>query len=478
MNMLLFLPELVLMAMALVLFFASIGGWAFKRVYGAALVLSATVVVCAVGSWGHEGALFFGAYRVDAFSQLFKIFISMGLFVVLAMGEGLKGIEERLRPEYFLFVTVSASGLVFLSSAVELITIFISLEVSSFALYVVIPFRKADGRHREQMEAGIKYILFGAISSGISLFGMGYVFGIAHTTYLAELVVVVPGLLGSSPMLIAGLVMMLAGFFFKLALFPMHFWAPDVYQGAANETAGFVATIPKAGAVALLIRFISLAAGSEIGDVSWILASFAVFSMVIGNLSALVQEDVKRLLAYSSIAHAGYVMVALLCVNPLGFATAIYYIAGYMMMNLACFYAVYHLGQEGENVTLHDLAGLYRRSPLLALVLAVGAFGMAGIPPTVGFFGKFFIFTAAIQRSLYALVIITVINAGISAFYYLKLVRAAYAPVEHPGEPLPMGKPASLLGITLMAAILLVGIFPQFFMEMAEKAVGTLRLSL
>lgn len=472
--MLIFLPECALMAMALVLFFASLASWNVKRVYGASLVMGATVVVCAVASWGQEGDLFFGAYQVDAFSQLFKIVITMGLFVVLVMGEGLKGIEEKLRPEYFLFVTVSAAGLVFLSSAVELITIFISLEVSSFALYVIIPFRKAGARHREQMEAGIKYVLFGAIASGISLFGMSYVFGIAHTTYLAELGAVVPGLLGASPMLIVGLVMMLAGFFFKLALFPMHFWAPDVYQGAANETAGFVATIPKAGAVALLIRFISLAAGTELGDFNWILASFAVFSMVLGNLSALVQEDVKRLLAYSSIAHAGYVMVALLCVNLLGFATAVYYIAGYMMMNLACFYVVYHVGQEGENVTMDSLTGLYRRSPMLALVLAVGAFGMAGIPPTVGFFGKLFIFTAAIQKSLYALVIITVINAGISAFYYLKLVRAAYSPAEDPGETLPVGKPASLLGIGLMAAILLVGIFPQFFMEVAEMAVGTL----
>ncbi len=474
MNMLIFLPELALITMALVLFVATLGSWSFKRLYGLTMVMSATVVVCAVASWGQEGALFFGAYQVDDFSQLFKIFIIMGLFAVLAMGEGLKGIETKLKPEYFLFVTLSSAGLVFLSSAVELITIFISLEVSSFALYVVIPFRKADGQHREQMEAGIKYVLFGAIASGISLFGMSYVFGITHTTYLAELVTVVPALLASTPMLIVGLILMLAGFFFKLAMFPMHFWAPDVYQGSANETAGFVATIPKAGAVALLIRFISLAQGTDIGDFNWLLAAFAVFSMVIGNLSALVQDDVKRLLAYSSIAHAGYVMVALLCVNVHGFSTAIYYIAGYMMMNIACFYVVYHVGQDGENVTLDHLAGLYKRSPMLALVLLFGAFGMAGIPPTVGFMGKFQIFTAAIQESLYALVIITVINAGISAFYYLKLVRAAFLPVDDPGESLSVGKPASLLGVALMTAILLVGIFPQFFMEVAEKAVGTL----
>ncbi|MCG8472449.1 MAG: NADH-quinone oxidoreductase subunit N, partial [Desulfobacterales bacterium] len=311
--------------------------------------------------------------------------------------------------------------------------------------------------------------------SGITLFGMSYVFGLTHTTYLKDLVQIVPDMLGSSPMLVVGLILMLSGFFFKLAMFPMHFWAPDVYEGSANETAGFVATLPKVGAVALLIRLISLIGGETgIGDFNWLLAAFAVFSMVIGNLSALVQEDVKRLLAYSSIAHAGYVMVALLCVSTLGFSTAIYYIAGYMMMNLACFYVVYHLGENGENVTLDGLGGLYKRSPMLGLILAVGAFGMAGIPPTVGFFGKLFIFTAAVQKALYGLVIITVINAGISAFYYLKLVRAAFMSQENPGETLKVGTSASVLGLSLAAAILLVGIFPQFFMEIAEKAVGTL----
>ena len=475
MNTLIFLPELALMGMALVLFFLSLGEMDRVKVYGLSLAMSAVVVVCAVASWGQAGEMFFGAYQVDDFSQLFKIFICMGLFVVLVMGENLKGIEEGLKGEYYLFLTLSAAGLVFLSSAVELITIVISLEVSSFSLYVMIPFRKAGGEHREQMEAGIKYVLFGAISSGITLFGMSYVFGLTHTTYLKDLVQIVPDMLGSSPMLVVGLILMLSGFFFKLAMFPMHFWAPDVYEGSANETAGFVATLPKVGAVALLIRLISLIGGETgIGDFNWLLAAFAVFFFFFGNLSALVQEDVKRLLAYSSIAHAGYVMVALLCVSTLGFSTAIYYIAGYMMMNLACFYVVYHLGENGENVTLDGLGGLYKRSPMLGLILAVGAFGMAGIPPTVGFFGKLFIFTAAVQKALYGLVIITVINAGISAFYYLKLVRAAFMSQENPGETLKVGTSASVLGLSLAAAILLVGIFPQFFMEIAEKAVGTL----
>jgi NADH-quinone oxidoreductase subunit N len=253
----------------------------------------------------------------------------------------------------------------------------------------------------------------------------------------------------------------------------MHLWAPDVYEGSSNETAGFIATLPKVGAVALLIRLITLA-GVDSTQITWILAVFAILSMTIGNLSALVQEDVKRLLAYSSIAHAGYVMVALLCANELGYASAIYYIAGYLFMNLACFYVVYNIAEYGENVSLSNLEGLYKRSPLLALTLAVGAFGMAGIPPTVGFFGKLFIFTAAINKAFYGLVIITVINAGISAYYYLRIVRAAYMNCDNEVEALDVSLSTKLLGIMLMGLIVLVGVFPQFFLELAKTAVQTI----
>lgn len=244
-------------------------------------------------------------------------------------------------------------------------------------------------------------------------------------------------------------------------------------KGPATKRAGFIATLPKVGAVAILIRLVSFA-GVEINEITGILATFAVLSMVIGNLSALVQEDLKRLLAYSSIAHAGYVMVAILCVSVMGFASAIYYIAGYLIMNLACFYVIYHLSQHGENVTFDDLKGLYKNSPILALTLVFGAFGMAGLPPTVGFMGKFFIFTSAIEKSLYALVIITVINAGISAYYYLKLVRAAFLTSTDEVRAIPLNTPAYLLGVFFIAAILGIGIFPEQFMNIAKMAAKTI----
>jgi len=417
-----------------------------------------------------EGTLFFNAYRVDAFSQIFKVIITFGLFIVIYLGKGLYGIDNTLRPEYYLFMTLSAFGLMCMSSAVELITIILSLEIHSFALFIIIPFRK-HGAYRRQMEAGIKYALFGAAASGISLYGMSYIFGMTHTTYLADLVKIIPDVILKKPLMLIGLVMLLCGFFYKLALFPMHFWAPDVYEGAANETSGFVATLPKIGAVALLIRLISLA-GVDAGQFTWVLMIFAVLSMTFGNLSALVQNDIKRLLAYSSIAHAGYVMVGLLCATDFGYLSGIYYIAGYLLMNLACFFVIYNLAPQGENITFDDLSGLYKRSPLLALTLAVGAFGLAGIPPTIGFTGKLFLFTAAIKKDMLALVILAVINTGIGIFYYLKMVRAAYTSTDSQVSPLNLRLSTAVLGVFFIVIIILLGTFPQGFMDIAKEAVA------
>ncbi len=466
----LFLPEIAMLLMALVFFFASLVNLKEARLQALGLLFSAIAILVTVSTYGVEGTLFFNAYRVDAFSQLFKVIITFGLFIVIYLGKGLYGIDNTLRPEYYLFMTLSAFGLMCMSSAVELITIILSLEIHSFALFIIIPFRK-HGAYRRQMEAGIKYALFGAAASGVSLYGMSYIFGMTHTTYLADLVNIIPDVILKKPLMLIGLVMLLSGFFYKLALFPMHFWAPDVYEGAANETSGFVATLPKVGAVALLIRLISLA-GVDAGQFTWVLMVFAVLSMTFGNLSALVQNDIKRLLAYSSIAHAGYVMIGLLCASDFGYLSGIYYIAGYLLMNLACFFVVYHLAPQGENVTFDDLSGLYKRSPLLALTLAVGAFGLAGIPPTIGFTGKLFLFTAAIKKDMYGLIILAVINTGIAIFYYLKMVRAAYTSIDSQVSPLNIRLTTSVLGIFFIVIIILLGTFPQGFMDIAKEAVA------
>ncbi|MDO3378646.1 NADH-quinone oxidoreductase subunit N [Geoalkalibacter halelectricus] len=474
MKTMLFLPELLLITLALLCFFASLGRPRAGFLQAMVMVFATLALIASAATFNQAGLLFYDAYQVDSLSQLFKMILCAGLVLVAWAGPGLRGIEQRLRPEYYFFVTLSTLGLVFLASAVELVTIFLALEISSFALFVAIPFRQPQNS-REQFEAGIKYVLFGAAASGLTLFGMSYIFGLSGTTHLAQLAPVLPELVASQPLAVLGMVLLLSGFFYKLALFPMHFWTPDVYQGAANETAGFVATLPKLGAVILLLRLVSLA-GVDMTQLTWALGILAVVSMTVGNFAALVQNDIKRLLAYSSVAHAGYLMLGILAGNPLGQAGAIYYALGYLLMNLACFFVLYHLSSDSRNLSLDDLKGLYRRSPLLAFTLAAGAFSLAGIPPTIGFTGKFVVFTAAFQQGFHGLVVLGLINAAISIFFYLKMVRAAYLSTEDGGEAVPLGVGTRMLGYVLILAIILLGVLPQGFLALAKTAVAQLPL--
>jgi proton-translocating NADH-quinone oxidoreductase chain N len=458
--------------MALVLFACTLVKLKTGEIQAIAVFFSLVSLAAAVAAFSQEGTLFYGTYRVDMFSQLFKIIIILGLFLLLCTGSGLRGIEPKLHAEHLLFLTVGVLGLVLLGSSYELLTIVMSLEIAAFALYIIIPFRHLN-MHRAHMEAAIKYFLFGFIATGIMLYGMSYLFGFGNSTYLNELAVSVPKLVGTEPLAVVAMIMILCGFFYKLALFPMHFLTPDVYEGSANETTAFIATLPKVGVVAVIIRLVSLA-GPEAGRLTWALVIFSILSMTVGNLAALVQNDLKRLLAYSSIAHAGYVMIGVLCVNQLGLSASIYYMLGYMLMNLACFYVIYQLAPAGENISIDNLRGLHRRSPLLALTLAAGAFGMAGIPPTIGFTAKFLVFTAAIRQGFYTLVILAVINTAISVFYYLKMVRAAYSQSDNSGETVALSFPASLLGVFFIASIILTGILPQGIMELAKEAVAAM----
>ncbi len=466
-----FMPELALMLTVLVLFFMTLGKFRTGTIQAVSLVLTAITIVATFVSMGAEASMFFGAYQVDGLSQLFKMVIVVGLFLIFYLGSGLTGIDDNLHPEYNMFLAISAMGLMFLSSSVELLTILLSLEISSYALYVVIPFRRGVGRMH--VEAGIKYVLFGAATTGLTLYGMSYIFGLTHTTYLNELAELMPSLLATQPLAVIAMVLVMTAFFYKLALFPMHFWTPDVYQGASNETTSFVATLPKVGAVLLLLRFVAVA-GVDVSQLTWVLATIAVLSMTLGNLSALVQTDLKRLLAYSSIAHAGYVMLGILTADEMGMAAAVFYVIGYLLMNLGCFFVIYNISPEGENVTFDDLKGLSRRSPILALTLLVSAFGMAGIPPTIGFIGKFMIFTGAIQKGFYALVIIAVMNAAVAAFYYLKMARAAYCGADDEQELIVLPFGAKVMGAFFILSIILIGSLPQSFLAAAKAAVVTL----
>src|SRR5690242_5978644 len=265
--------------------------------------------------------------------------------------------------------------------------------------------------------------------------------------------------------------MMFCGLYYKLAIFPFHFWTPDVYQGASNETAGLVASLPKIGAVAILVRFVSLATSSN-HTLAILLSILAIGSMCYGNLIALIQKDFKRLLGYSGIAHAGYALMGFVALSQEGYSAAVYYIVGYLLMVLACFVVICKVSRDGTNVSIEELAGLHRRAPLLAVTLAVGVFALAGIPPFVGFMGKLTLLSAALSKGYLALVIIAVINAAIAIYYYLGVIRESWFrdPIEL--APIKLDWSTRALCEFLICGIVALGVAPSRVLRTISNSVA------
>ncbi len=428
------------------------------------VVLGVAVFGLSAPALAGKSELFSGTYRVDLLSQFFKVAVALGFCFVVLNACRQPTLEEGDRADYFLFMGLSAWGLMLLASAAELVTLYLALELSSYSLYVLIPLR---GKTKESAEAGAKYILFGAAATALSLYGLSHIIASQQTTYIAALMQA-DWSFAANPEAVMGLILFLCGMFYKLALFPFHFWCPDVYQGASNETAAFVATLPKLGAVVILIRLAAcLKPGLEITN---ILAVLALVSMTFGNLCALAQKDVKRLLGFSSVAHAGYIIVGLVSGTPKGLAAAAFYALAYVIMNLLCFWVVSRIAMDGRNLELSDLNGLYKRNPTLAFALAVGAFALVGLPPTIGFMGKLFLLSSAWNNGYNWLVIALVLNSAIAIYYYLSLVRHAYTEEKAP-QPLPDQSMFANAGALVLAGLaLLLGIVPAFAFNLAVRA--------
>ncbi len=421
-------------------------------------------VLAAVAALSASGVLLAGSYTLDGLSQFFKLLVSLGFFVIVLNATPHMSLAEDKRSDYFLFLALSAWGLMLMASTTELVSLYLALELSSYSLYVLIPMRD---RTRESAEAGAKYILFGAAATAVSLFGLSFIMSSQHSTYIAALA---HGdwTWAGNPSAVMGLTLFLCGMFYKLALFPFHFWCPDVYQGAANETAAFVATLPKLGAVVVLLRLTAfLKPGMAVTDaVAWL----GLISMTFGNLCALRQRDVKRLLGFSSVAHAGYIVLGFIVGSAQGMAAAAFYALAYLSMNLLCFWVVGRVAADGRNLQLEDLNGLYKRAPALAFSLAVGAFALVGLPPTIGFMGKLFLISAAWNNGYNWLVIALALNGAIAIYYYLSLVRHAYTEDGAPEQAPDTSRAGSLGALVLAAVVLLLGMIPTPIYDLALRA--------
>ncbi len=463
-------PEIYFLVVAAVFLILSVMRPNERRVFSVALFLATLGVVVTLATVRMGGSLFHGAYRADLFSQLLKSLLSIGFFLVVCLCSSLNGIHESRHAEFYLLLATCTLGMMLLVSSLELLTLYVALELASYSLYALVPLRSGGGQH---MEAGIKYFLSGIATSALMLFGLASLFAATQTTLINELILRLPALL-HTPMAFIGLLFTLCGFFFKLALFPFHIWAPGVYQGAANQVTAFVATATKVTAMAMLVRLVSMSNGNT--SLAQVLIALAIVSMTYGNLVAMVQKDFKRLLAYSAIAHAGYSLIGILSMNPTGYAAAVFYALAYLTMSFTCFLVIVKVAADGSDVAIFELAGLHRRSPLLAMALMVGVFSLGGIPPTIGFTGKFLVFNAAIERGYFLLVLIAMINVVVSLYYYIQVVKAAF--LLEPGEELPsihLSTPATLLTVAMVVVIVVGGIWPGYLFELARAAVQTLR---
>jgi NADH-quinone oxidoreductase subunit N len=445
-----------------------------QRELRTALFLAALGVGVSLAAVTSEGLLFAKAYRVDLFSQVFKVLVSLGLFLVVCLCGELDDIKDRRRQDFYVLLFVCTLAMMLLVSGDHLLALYVSLELSSYSLYILVALRRDQDLG---IEAGIKYFLVGIVASAVMVFGLALLYSAAQTTYLSDLARVLPEII-NRPLVIIGLLLALSGFLFKLAIFPFHIWAPDIYQGAMNQVTAYIATASKVAAIAVLIRVIA-AAGQGSAYLVQVLVVLSIVSMTVGNLAAIAQQDLKRLLAYSTIAHAGYVLIGILSMNPAGYAGAIFYALALLVMEFTAFLVVVQVACHGQNVQIVQLAGLHRRSPLLALALMVALFSLAGIPPTVGFAGKFLVFVAAMERGYFTLVLIAMINVVISLYYYLLVIKAAY--LLEPQEALPalrLSPSIKLLSGALIAVMVGAGFFPTYLLALARAAAQVLRYTL
>jgi NADH-quinone oxidoreductase subunit N len=466
-----FAPEIYYFCAGAVFFLLSLlAGSESRRYHLVALSMAALGVVVSFASVTSEGTLCAGAYRADLYSQVFKALLSMGLFFIVCLCSELKGIEKGRHAEFYLLLMVCTLGTMMLVSSVELVTLYVALELTSYSLYILVALR---ANYALSAETGIKYFLIGAVTSAVMLFGMALLVGATGTTYMVDIRRAFLSASGAA-MVSIGLLLSLSAFFFKLALFPFHIWAPTVYQGATNQVTAYIATVTKVAAIALMIRIIALSAGAPI-PLARILVALAIASMTLGNLVAIVQKDIKRLLAYSAIAHAGYVLVGILSMSENGYAGAVFYALAYLVMSFTCFLVIVKVAQDGNNLEISQLAGLHRRCPLLAAALMLGVFSLGGIPPTIGFTGKFFVFTAAMESGYFYLVIISMINVVISLYYYALIVKAAYV-LKPEGElpPIKLSVGARLLTLGMVSLMIVGGIFPGQLYDLARAAAKAL----
>ena len=471
-NISLFLPEIVLCGLIVLLFILDLtlpksGKPILGVVTSTGFALALAVALVTRRSWG---ITFHGAYEADSITTFFKVFFLLCALLVTAVSREYAPRFERGIAEYYILMTLATLGMVVLSAAGNLLVFFVALELVTMSFYVMTAYHSTQER---SLEAGTKYLVMGALSSAVLLYGIAFVYGatgsidfgvIAQAAQRAE----TPGLL------ILGLVLILSGLGFKIACVPFQFWAPDVYEGAPTPVTAFLSVGSKAAGFMILLRLLLEVFGGL--QSQWVLATgaFAAMTIFYGNLGALRQHNFKRLLAYSSIGHAGNLLIGIAAASPLGAGAVVFYLTAYLFTNLAIFLVLVTVSRNMESEEISHFSGLAKRSPFLAAAMFIALLSLAGVPPLAGFTGKFFLLLAAVKSDMVWLAVIGAVNVVISLYYYLRIINTMYFKEPQTQSPVLMGRMTRAALIACLAAIVGLGVIGETFVHIAMAAVRPL----
>ncbi len=475
-HVLFILPEILLLSLAGLILAVDIFWRRQRRLLGwvsaggLLLTFIATVMFSRPEIGGDSLLIFGGMLRHDWIGFTFTLVIIFAATVTSIISLDLD--ELSVQGEYFALVLVATFGMCLMATAADLMMLLLAIETTSIPLYILAGFIKADDK---STEAGIKYFLFGALTSAVMLYGFSLLYGFTGETNIYRLAAMIRVEAFSPWVLLGAMLLVLVGFGFKVSVVPFHFWSPDVYEGAPTPITAFISTASKAAGFAVLLRVMLVAFPTVESYWTTLLAILAAATMTLGNLLAISQKNIKRLLAYSSIAHAGYALIGLVALSSFGAASLVFYLVGYVVTNLAAFTIVILFAQTAGSEQIADYAGLSRRSPGLALALMLALLSLAGMPPLVGFVAKFYVFAAAVQSGWIWLAIVAVLNAIIGLYYYMTILKVVYlyrSDEEHVAIDVP--RPLAVtLGLCSLA-IVGIGTISGPWLNLAVEAAKTL----
>jgi len=469
------LPEIFLALFAMALMMLGVfapAQRAFKAVSNFAIAALVATLVLVLINLGGRGTALNGLFIVDGFGMYMKALVLIGSVVTLTMSDRFLRRENITRFEYPVLIVFATLGMMMMLSANDLIALYLGLELQSLSLYVIAAFQRDSLR---STEAGLKYFVLGALSSGMLLYGCSLIYGYTGTTEFAQIAKVVASS-GQAPVgLVIGLVFLISGLAFKVSAVPFHMWTPDVYEGAPTSVTAFFAVAPKIAAIGLFLRVMIGPFDGMIADWRQVIVVISMLSMVLGALAAISQTNIKRLMAYSSIGHVGYALMGLAAGGRSGVTAVLVYMTIYLVMNIGTFACILSMRRQGSMVEgIDDLAGLGKTNPRMALALLIFMFSMAGIPPLAGFFGKLYVFMAAIQAGLVALAVVGVVASVVGAYYYVRIVKVMYFDEAGEAFDTPIGKGiAAVLTVTAVVTLLFfVGLSPV--VDIADAAAASL----